>query len=245
MDPSFLAVAFAFVVACIIWASPIFFLRDDVLGKIMMVAAIIVMTMYHRIAGIIALIVIIALLNQTSTHMKEGMVNSLTSLSGATPAPSAPSISFKTPDEFRKKFCVKGIPDDPTESGKSTMTYMLSPAFYTEMDASGNPIVGKDQLDAFHTIDMNSFTNCTPMALTNGGSEYVTINNLCDPKCDWKMTGPTIAPTAAPTTAPTAASTAEGFTPMLRPHIRTGRRLVTNGMNNLKSGVNRLKRQLF
>jgi hypothetical protein len=79
--------------------------------------------------------------------------------------------------------------------------------------------------------------------MTNGGTQYEIINNICDPKCGWIMAKPTAAPTIAAPTTTTA--TAEGFTPMLRPHIRTGRRLVTNGLNNLKSGVNRLKRQLF
>jgi hypothetical protein len=241
MDPEFLVVAFAFVIACMIWASPLFFLRDNVLGKIIMVAAIIALTMYHRIAGLIALIAIISVLNQlTITPMKEGMV---ASASGATPATPTPAISFTTPDEFRQKFCVKGIPDDPTESGKLIMNYMLSPTFYG-MDASGNLTAGEEQVEAIQTVDRNSFTKCTPLTLSNGGTDYVTIHNMCDPKCGWTMAAPTTAPTAAPTTT-TASTTAEGFTPMLRPHIRTGRNLVTNGLNNLKSGANRLKRQLF
>jgi len=149
IDPEFGAVAFAFIIACMIWASPIFFLRDNVLGKMVMVASLIAMTLYHRIAGIIALIAIIAILNQIP--MKEGMENPLSSstnpltkvdsLSGATPAPSAAPTapSFNSPDEFRQKYCVKGIPDDPTQSGKLIMNYMLSPDFFTKFDASGNP----------------------------------------------------------------------------------------------------------
>ena len=243
MDPELGAVAFAFVIACMIWASPLFFLRDNVLGKIVMVAAIIALTMYHRIAGIIALIAIIAVLNQTTINpMKEGMVASASGATPATPATPAPAISFKTPDEFRQKFCVKGIPDDPTESGKLIMNYMLSPTFYG-MDASGNLTAGEEQVEAIQTVDRNSFTKCTPLTLSNGGTQYETIHNMCDPKCGWTMAAPTTAPTAATTT--TTTTTAEGFTPMLRPHIRTGRSLITNGMNNLKSGVNRLKRQLF
>ena len=255
MDPELGAVAFAFVIACIIWASPLFFLRDNVLGKIIMVAAIIALTMYHRIAGIIALIAIIALLNQIP--MKEGMVNPLAKAMATT---TTPAISFKTPDEFRQKYCVKGYPDDPAQSGKLILNYMLSPAFFTKMDASGNPIMSKDQLDAIGLIDLNSFNKCSPLTLTNGGTEYASIHNMCDPKCGWTMkstpadtTGDTTGDTtaadttaaAADTTAAAADTTAEGFTPMLRPHIRTGRRLVTNGLNNLKSSANRLKRQLF
>jgi len=236
MDPEFLVVAFAFVIACMIWASPLFFLRDNVLGKIIMVAAIIALTMYHRFAGIIAVIAIIAVLNQLT--MKEGMVNPLASSSPATATTPTPAISFKTPDEFRKKFCVKGIPDDPTQSGRTTFSYMLTPAFFTKMDASGNPTVGTDQIAAFGSIDQKSLFSCTRGAMQlKSGTAYETINNLCDPTCGWTIK-------STPTTT-TSSTTAEGFTPMLRPHIRTGRHLVTNGLNNLKSGANRLKRQLF
>lgn len=234
VDPEFGVVAFAFIIACMIWASPLFFLRDNVLGKIVMVVALIAMTLYHRIAGIITLIAIIAILNQTP--MKEGMENPLSSSS----APSAPSISFNSPDEFRQKYCVNGVPDDPTQSGKMTMAYMLSPSFFT-MDASGNPTLTKEQIDAFGTIDPTSFSKCTPLKLANGATEYETINNMCDPKCGWTMK----STAAAPTTAPTGMPSTEGFTPMLRPHIRTARHFITNGANNIKSSVNRVKRQLF
>jgi len=244
-DPEFRAVAVAFVIACIIWASPIFFLKDDVWGKIIMVAGVIAMTMYHRIAGLIALIAIIAVLNQTPPT-KEGMTNPFESLSAIT-TPTAPSISFTTPAEFRKKYCVKGIPDDPTKSGKMIMNYMLSPAFFTKMDASGNPIITNDQLTAFGSIDPTSFNKCTPLPLSNGATEYETIHNMCDPKCGWTMKAmPATATSVSPSTNDNDDNAdTEGFTPMLRPHIRTGRRLVTNGLNNLKSSVNRLKRQLF
>lgn len=235
IDPEFGAVAFAFVIACMIWASPIFFLRDNVLGKIVMVASLIAMTLYHRIAGIITLIAIISILNQAP--MKEGMTNPLTSSSSTGETP-APSISFNSPDEFRQKYCVKGIPDDPTQTGKLTLTYMLSPSFFT-MDASGNLTLTKEQIDAFGTIDPTSFDKCTPLKLANGQTEYETINNVCDPKCGWTMKS------TAPTTAPTGMPSTEGFTPMLRPHIRTARHLITNGANNIKSSVNRIKRQLF
>lgn len=241
IDPEFGAVAFAFVIACMIWASPIFFLRDNVLGKIVMVASLIAMTLYHRIAGIIMLIAIISILNQAP--MKEGMTNPLTSLSSTGETP-APSISFDSPDEFRQKYCVKGVPDDPTQSGKLTMTYMLNPDFFTKMDASGNPTLTKDQLTALGKMDPRSFNQCNPYKLANGNIEYETINNMCDPKCGWTITMPTVAPTAMPSVAPSG-DTTEGFTPMLRPHIRNARHLITNGTNNIKSSVNRIKRQLF
>ena len=241
MDPELGLVAFAFAIACMIWASPLFFLRDNVLGKIIMIAAIIALTMYHRIAGIIAVIAIIAVLNQT-TPMKEGMVNPFASASGATPTTPAPSRSFNSPDEFRKKFCAKGVPDDPTQSGNLAFSYMLTPAFFNNLDASGNPILDKDLVASFAPLDPTSFKKCTPLVMKGGSNVYETIYNMCDPACSWTMK-PTPAATAASTTA--ASTTSEGFTPMLRPHIRTGRHLATNGLNNLKSGANRLKRQLF
>ena len=201
-----------------------------------MVATLITATCYNRIAGIITLIAFIAILN--NVQIKEGMANPLMSLSGATPAPSAPSISFNTPDEFRQKYCVKGIPDEPTQSGKLIMTYMLSPSFFTKMDASGNPIVDKEQIDAMQKIDHASYNTCTPLTVANGGTQYETINNMCDPKCNWKMKTP------SPTSAPSDNGT-EGFTQMLRSHIRNGRDVLTNGINDLKSSATRMKRQLF
>ena len=108
----------AFLIACMIWAPPSLFLRNSVLGKLLLVAIIIAMTMYHRIAGIVALILVIALLNRNP--IKEG-------LTFATPSP--PPISFKSPDEFRQKYCLKGVADDPAEPGIIAFNYMLSPAF--------------------------------------------------------------------------------------------------------------------
>ena len=246
LDPEFWYVIAAFIVACMIWASsPVFFLRDDILGKSVMVAGIIAMTLYHRIAGIIALILVIALLNRTP--IKEG-------LTFATPTPAP--ISFKSPDEFRQKYCLKGLPDDPTHSGKLELSYMLSPAFFT-MDASGNPTLTKEQMDAFMSMNPTSFEKCTPLTTTNGAKEYQTIHNLCDPACNWTMKAnpspPTTAPTAMPTTDPAIPSlppnddttTTEGFNLMsaLRPPLRTVRHIITDGVSNVKSVANRVKRQ--
>jgi hypothetical protein len=253
LDPAFWYVAVAFLIACIY---PVYSLRDDVLGKSCMVAFIIAMTLYNRIAGIVALIFVIALLNRTP--VKEG-------LTFATPTPAP--ISFKSPDEFRQKYCLKGIPDDPTQSGKLEFNYMLSPDFFT-LDASGNPTMTMTQMDALGKIVPNSFNKCTPLTVKNGGVGYETIHNMCDPACDWTMksnksnsttalsTAPSAAPSAAPSTIPTTdpaipslskTTTTEGFNPMsaLRPHIRTGRHILTDGAANVKSFANRMKRQLF
>jgi hypothetical protein len=228
---------------------------DNVLGKLVMVAFIVAMTIYNRIAGIVALILVIALLNQNPT--KEGLTfgNPMTT-SISTPAP----ISFKSPDEFRQKYCLKGVADDPTQSGKLPFTYMLSPDFFT-LDASGNPTITKEEIGAFESMDSGSFNKCTPLTVKNGGQMYETIHNMCDPACNWitkpaSITAPSTAPSTAPTAMPTAipslppnddTNTTEGFNPMsaLRPHIRAGRHLVTDGAANVKSVANRLKRQLF
>jgi hypothetical protein len=249
LDPAFGYVAVAFLVACMLWAFPVLFLRDDVLGKIVMVSAIIAMTMYHPIAGIIALIIIIAMLNQKPN--KEGMLNSIPT-TPPTPTssnplvgspPSSSSISFKTPAEFRQKYCTKekGVPDDLNGKGRLNMTYMLSPAFFTKMDASGNPQFTIDEITAIESMDTDSFNQCKPMTTTDGVEHRQTINNICDPACNWTIVK---KPTPMPTSMPTSTST-EGFTPMLRPHIRTARHVVSNGMDNLKSTANRLKRQFF
>ena len=236
LDPAVGYVAFAFLVACIY---PVFSLRDDGLDKSFAygaagarVAVIIAMTLYNRIAGIIALIVIIAMLNQTPN--KKGMINSIPTLDSSTTTSSS-SISFKTPAEFRKKYCImdKGVPDDLSGNNNSlNLTYMLSPAFFTKVDASGNLQLTDDEIAAIQSMDTSSFNQCKPTTI-KGTPTYQTINNMCDPVCNW-----TIKPAHS-------ASTTEGFMPMLRPHIRTARHVVSNGMDNLKSTANRLKRRFF
>ena len=256
--PEFGYMAVAFLIACMIWASPSLFLRNSGLGKLLLVAGIIAMTMYHRIAGIVALILVIAMLNRNP--IKEGLTlgNPMTS-STSTPPP----ISFKTPDEFRQKYCLKGLPDDPTQSEKLEFTYMLSPTFFT-LDASGNPTMNEATIKAFGSFDPNSFNKCTPMTVKNGGVGYETIHNICDPACNWTIkpdsttpSGDPSVPTTAPAiptipTIPTIPSlslsrTTEGFNPMsaLRPRIRSGRHFITDGVDHVKSVANRLKRQFF
>lgn len=243
LDPAFGYVAFAFLIACMIWAFPVLFLRDDVLGKIVMVSAIIAMTMYHRIAGIIALIVIIAMLNRTPG--KEG-------LGFATPTPAP--ISFKSSTEFRENYCLKGVSDPTTPAQQMEYSYMLSPTMFTT-DANGKLQTRPEFIKFLNLSSFNANNGCKLDPTTKG---YITITNLCDPTCNWAMnsttatSGPAPAPTATsmPTTGPEIPSIndmsmTEGFTPMLRPHIRTARHVVSNGMDNLKASANRLKRQFF
>jgi hypothetical protein len=63
-DGKYIIVVLLLFVACIIWGSPmvsLLSLRDnDNLGKIIAVASIIALTSVHRIAGIMALVVVIA-----------------------------------------------------------------------------------------------------------------------------------------------------------------------------------------
>jgi len=220
----FTPVAFAFVIVCIMFASPGLFSRENVLGKIIMVATLITATCYNRIAGIITLIAFIAILNDV--QIKEGMANPLMSLSGATPTTPPPSISFNTPDEFRQKYCLRGVPD-PVDGTLKT-SYMINLTFFTGVDASGNVTYGNDTLKAMDRIDEPSLKNCA-------GSGF---QNICDPKCNWKMKTP------SPTSAPSDNAT-EGFTQSFRSYIRNGTNLMTSGINYLKSNAARIKRQLF
>ena len=91
------------------------------------------------------------------------------------------------------------------------------------------------------TLNESNGCKSTPPNSTNP-NDYITLTNICDPGCMWS-TNPTAASTPAPTAPRTVSS--EGFTPMLRPHIRNGRRMITNGAAAVKSGMNRLKRQIF
>ena len=233
LDSNICCIAVAFLVACMVCASPGFFLRDRVLGKLLLVAGVVAMTVYHRIAGIIALVAVIALLNHNRGIM-EGMEGLLGS--GSTPAP----ISFKSPPEFREKYCLRGVPE--SAPGKNPeYTYMLSPTMFT--DNKGTPEINTE---FFSSIDFPSFNTC------KGGA---TITNLCDSACNWTMNPAptaTAVPTAMATAVPPATpamppSTSEGFTPMstFRPHIRTGRQIISNGVVNVKSFAKRLQRQLF
>ena len=67
VPPEFGYAAVAFLFACMIWVSP----SDDVLGKAIMVSVIIALTMYHRIAGILAVIAVIALMQTTNQRPKK------------------------------------------------------------------------------------------------------------------------------------------------------------------------------
>jgi len=225
LDPKICCIALAYILACMGYVAS----RNNVLGKLLLVAGIVAMTMYHRIAGIIALVAVIALLNKST--LTEGFDSS--------PAP----VSFKSPAEFREKYCLKGVPE--SAPGKNPeYTYMLNSTMFT--DNKGTPEMN---MGFFSLIDFKSFETCK-----GGGA---TINNICDPACNWAMnpapTGtamdvpPATATAVPPATAMSPAPTSEAFTTMstFRPHIRTGRQIISNGADNVKSFAKRLQRQLF
>lgn len=186
--------------ACMIWVSPMLSLRDnDVLGRIITVMSIVMVTTWNRVAGIIALSVVIAVMQNRS---EMGPINTAIAMEGFTlpknvsnPVVESTSsddfFSWKTPDEFKQKYCMKGLGDDG-------WNYILNPKLFTgPIDASGNPALDKDGAAVLGRID-----NAT-LKKENGCPKFVGagINVICDPKCNWKMTAEPIA------------KQKEGFTP--------------------------------
>jgi len=217
--------------------------QDNVLGKVVTVSAIIALTLYHRVAGIVALIVVISIMQQQQQPLREGLTTKTeaTEATDATDdddakdnhpligsAATASAIQFTTAAEFREKYCMKGVTQGADQ--KPELQYMLSPALFDDKVQ-----LKLEAIKQMNVSSMNAANSCksTPPNSTNP-NDYVSIANMCDPGCNW-------------TTNPTNASpaTKEGFTPALRPHIRNGRRMITNGAAAVKSGVNRLKRQIF
>ena len=157
--------------ACMIWVSP---LRDnDVLGRIITVMSIVMLTMWNRVAGIIALSVVIAIMQNRSEM--EGFTLPKTISNPVVGSTS--SDEWKTPDEFKQKYCMKGLSDDG-------WNYILNPKLFTgPIDASGNPALDKDGAAVLGRID-----NAT-LKKENGCPKFVGagINVICDPKCNWKI----------------------------------------------------------
>lgn len=175
----------ALMIACMIWGYPILSLRDnDILGKIITVASIIALTSFHRIAGIIALVVVIAFMQN---QPREGFeLPKIKSNSIVETASSDEFFSWKTPDEFRQKYCMKGLIDDG-------WTYALNPKIAPgPIDASGNPTYTDKSTALFNKIDFGSMQkgdnskNCSK-DLGNGKSITGGIHGLCSPKCEWKV----------------------------------------------------------
>lgn len=176
----------ALFIACMIWISPMWSLRDnDVLGKIITVASIIVLTSVHRIAGIMALIVVIAFM-QNQPRMEGFELPKVNSNSIANTVSSDDFFSWNTPDEFKQKYCMKGLDDDG-------WTYALNPKIAPgPIDASGNPTYTDKTTALFNKIDFGSMQkgdnskNCSK-DLGNGKSFTGGIYGMCNPKCEWKV----------------------------------------------------------
>jgi hypothetical protein len=203
--------AVVFLVSCMVWH----FEDESILGKVAMVSAIIAATLYHRIAGIMALTVFIALMKNRSRRYP----NNVVVVEGLTPAP----IHFASSAEFREKYCMKGIAQsDGTGTGTGTGTtpammdyqYMLSPALVDDSN-------GKPQLkpEVMKQIDIDSFDSCKKNP-TSSIAAIASIANMCDPKCNWKM------------------NTKEGFTPMV------ANSTVQNVKNYVKDSANNVKDKL-
>ena len=193
---------------------------DSILGKVAMVLVIIASTMYHRIAGIIALIAIIAFMKSHFIKTTEGFefpigktvsspIIGTTSLSS-----SSSSDTWNTPDEFKQKFCTKVVLD-----GMDSLVYALNPnSKLVAYDSSGKMT---DVGESYKRIDFASLNSCgiskNPI---NGKDQTGGILQLCDPKCNWKM------------------NTKEGFTPMV------ANSTVQNLQNYVKDNANNVKDKL-
>ena len=208
-----------FLVSCMVWH----FEDESILGKVAMVSAIIAATLCHRIAGIMALTVFIALMKNRSRYP-----NNVVVVEGLTPAPSA--IHFASSAEFREKYCMKGIAQsDGTGTGTGTGTtpammdyqYMLSPALVDDSN-------GKPQLkpEVMKQIDIDSFNSCNKDP-TSSIAAIASIANMCDPKCNWKM------------------NIKEGFTPMVaNSTVQNVKNYVKDSANNVKDSANIVKDKL-
>jgi hypothetical protein len=153
--------------------------------------------------------------------------------------PTTPPITFATAAEFKEKYCMKGV----TQSGATDISteYMMSPSLFN--DNNGKLQLKMEVIKQMNMSTLNESNGCksTPPNSTNP-NDYITLTNICDPGCMWS-TNPTAASTPAPTAPRTVSS--EGFTPMLRPHIRKAKHAVSGGISAVQSGASRLQRQLF
>jgi hypothetical protein len=132
--------------------------------------------MWNRVAGIIALIAVIAVM-QNRPAMEGFTLPSTISNPIVGSASSDDFFSWKTPDEFKQKYCMKGLSD-------GGWNYILNPKLFTgPIDASGNPALDKNGAAVLGRID-----NAT-LKKENGCPTFVGtgINVICDPKCNWKI----------------------------------------------------------
>jgi len=154
------------------------------LSDIVAVAIIVAFSMHHRISGILALLVVIACM-QTYEHnaTKEGFALPKMQSDSNPVVGSDDFFSWKTPDEFKQKYCIKGLSD-------SGWLYVLNSKIAPgPVDASGNPTYTDKSHSLYNNIDfatMREDPDCT-RSTGGGGSAMGGIQGMCNPKCDWKM----------------------------------------------------------
>ena len=153
---------------------------SDILYKIVAVAIIVAFSLHHRVSGLVALIVVIAVM-QNRPAMEGFTLPSTISNPIVGSASSDDFFSWKTPDEFKQKYCMKGLSD-------GGWNYILNPKLFTgPIDASGNPALDKNGAAVLGRIDNATFKK------ENGCPTFVGtgINVICDPKCNWKIANQT------------------------------------------------------
>ena len=188
IDPTWGYATVALFFACMIWVSPMLSFRDnDVLGRIITVMSIVMVTTWNRVAGIIALSVVIAIMQNRSEI--EGFTLPNTVSNPVVGTTSSSSDTWNTPDEFKQKFCTKVVLD-----GMDSLVYGLKPnSKLVAYDSSGKMT---DVGESHKRIDWPSVLSCgqtkNPI---DGKDQSGGIVQLCNPTCNWKM------------------STKEGFTP--------------------------------
>ncbi len=149
---------------------------SGILCKIVAVAIIVAFSMHHRVSGLVVLIVVIAVMQNRPATEGFTLPNTISNpVVGS--ASSDDFFSWKTPDEFKQKYCMKGVSDDG-------WNYILNSKLFTgPIDASGNPTIDKDGAAVLGGIDN------TTLKKENGCPKFVGagINVICNPKCNWKM----------------------------------------------------------
>lgn len=151
------------------------------LSDIVAVAVVIIFSMHHRISGLLALLVVIACMQTYET--KEGFGLPKMQSDSNPVVGSDDFFSWKTPDEFKQKYCIKGLSD-------SGWLYVLNSKIAPgPVDASGNPTYTDKSHSLYNNIDfatMREDPDCT-RSTGGGGSTMGGIQGMCNPKCDWKM----------------------------------------------------------
>ena len=164
---------------CMIWVSPMLSFRDnDILGRIITVTSIVMLTMWNRVAGIIALIVVIVIMQNRSEMEGFTLPNTVSSPIGTT---SSSSDTWNTPDEFKQKFCTKVVLD-----GMDSLVYALKPnSKLVTYDSSGKMT---DVGEYYKRIDWPSVLSCgNTKNPINGKDQSGGIVQLCNPTCNWKI----------------------------------------------------------